>query len=426
MTESQADQPAFDHDSAFAHDSALDHHKVAAARLWATNRFPYLASAIFAAPTLPAPGLGRMVIDRWWRIHADPDLVAGATADQIGGELLHLTSHVLRDHAVRADELRFGEPAELHHWVDAADAEIADDFPPDLGRLADRVVADDLACPDGRLAEEYYRTGAVREGELNDCGSGAHGDSPDWEPPPPDPNSAQGLTQDEQDLIRRNVAAEIARAEADAVSAGLRRWAESIVRPTIDWRTELAALLRREISSVSGAVDYSYRRPSRRSTAIGAAGDESAGEGVVVLPALQRPTVEVAVVCDTSASISDELLGAAVAEVDGLLHATGTRSVRLLAVDDAVHTVTRVTNRNDINLIGGGGTDMAVGIAAAMEHRPQPQLIVVLTDGFTPWPDEPPRAAVVVGLLDLGHKAVDGIDPVPPPGWARTIVIDRI
>ncbi|MGH1490956.1 MAG: vWA domain-containing protein [Acidimicrobiales bacterium] len=396
----------------------LDAGKVAAARLWATNQFPYLASAIFATPTLPAPGLGTMVIDRWWRIHADPEMIATATPDQIGGELLHLASHVLRDHASRADELRFSEEAEVHHWVDAADAEIADDFPPQLSRLGDPVEAKDLACADGRLAEEYYRSGLVREGETNDCGSGAHGDSPSWEPPPPNPDSDQGLGQDEQDLVRRNVAAEIAKADADAVSDGLRRWAADLLQPTIDWRAELAAALRREISSVAGAVDYTYRRPSRRSTA-------TAG---VILPALQRPTIEVAVVCDTSASVSDELLGAAMSEVDGLLRATGTRSVRLLACDDAVRTVSRVTNGRNVDLLGGGGTDMAIGIDAAMEQRPQPQLIVVLTDGYTPWPDVAPRAAVVVGLLtesegSAGH--VPGMSPIAAPSWAKTIPIGQ-
>ncbi|MGI9599110.1 MAG: vWA domain-containing protein [Acidimicrobiales bacterium] len=394
----------------------LDGSKVAAARLWATARYPYLASAIFAAPTLPAPGVGRLVIDRWWRIHADPDVVAASTVDQIGGELLHLTSHALRDHAARADELRFSEAAELHHWVDSADAEIADDFPTELDRISPAVRADDLVCRDGRLAEEYYRLGVVREGVENDCGSGAHGAPPPWEPPPPDPDAEssadRGVGQDDQELIRQNVAAEVARAEADAVSAGLRRWATDRLKPTIDWRSELAASLRREISVVAGAVDYSYRRPSRRSSTV---------DGVV-LPALQRPTVEVAVVCDTSASVSDELLGQAMSEVDGLLRATGTRTIRLLACDDAVRTVSRVTSGRDVALLGGGGTDMAIGIDAAMAQRPPPSLIVVLTDGYTPWPAEAPRAKVVVGLLD-DESQPPGIAPVQPPDWARTVPI---
>jgi hypothetical protein len=36
----------------------LDRHHLAAARLWAANRFPYLATALFAANVIERPGLG--------------------------------------------------------------------------------------------------------------------------------------------------------------------------------------------------------------------------------------------------------------------------------------------------------------------------------------------------------------------------------
>jgi len=67
-----------------------------------------------------------------------------------------------------------------------------------------------------------------------------------------------------------------------------------------------------------------------------------------------------------------------------------------------------------VELIGAGGTDMGAGIAAAAALRPRSAVTVVLTDGFTPWPDEPPRGMrVVVGLL--------GDDVPEAPGWTRAI-----
>ena len=111
--------------------------------------------------------------------------------------------------------------------------------------------------------------------------------------------------------------------------AGLLRWAQDVITPKVNWRALLAAELRRALAEVSGAVDYSYRRPSRR----------AAVAGNVVLPALRRPVPEVAVVCDTSASMTDDLLAAALAEVDGLLRSLGmSRQVRVLACDTAVGT----------------------------------------------------------------------------------------
>ncbi len=387
----------------------LDEMKVAAARLWATNRFPYLASAIFATPTLPAPGLGRLVVDRWWRVHADPEVVAESEVHELGGELVHLTSHLLRDHAGRADDVSLSDPAELHHWVDAADAEIVDDYPDDLQRVSVGTSPADLGCAEGRFAEEYYRRGSVREGETNDCGSGAHGQPPLWEPPPPDDDQDQGLSQQDQDLVRRRVASDVADAAAGEASAGLRQWAEEQLRPQVDWRAELAALLRRATSTVSGAVDYSYSRPSRRATAIPG----------VVLPSMRRPNVEVAVVCDTSASVTDDLLTLAVAEIDGLLKASGTRSMRVLACDDAVRATGRVVSTEDLVLLGGGGTDLGIGLAAALDHRPSPQLVVVVTDGYTPWPLDAPNAHVVVALLETDEP----VPPPDPPDWAVVVSV---
>jgi hypothetical protein len=62
---------------------------------------------------------------------------------------------------------------------------------------------------------------------------------------------------------------------------------------------------------------------------------------------------------------------------------------------------------------------MGAGLAAAAALRPRPSVVIILTDGFTPWPAAPPRGlSVVVGLL------VDRAPPVTVPQWARLVVID--
>ena len=188
-------------------------------------------------------------------------------------------------------------------------------------------------------------------------------------------------------------------------SPGLLRWAEQALQPAVDWRRVLAAELRRAVADTAGAVDYSYRRPSRRASVAGS----------VVLPALRRPVPEVAVVCDTSGSMTEDLLAAALAEVEGLLRSLGlARQVRVLACDTAVGPARRVTSARQVQLVGGGGTDMGAGIAAAAALRPRPAVTVVLTDGFTPWPDRAPRGTRVVVAL-LGDEAPDG------PDWARAV-----
>ncbi len=405
---------------------SLDSHRLAAARLWAANRFPYLASAVFALSVDEVEGLGGIQVDEWWRVHIDPAVSAGWEIQQLGGELLHLTSHVLRDHAARAKAVELGDTAELVHWVDAADAEIGDDFPADLPRARASATAEQLGCRDGGLAEEYYRSGSpleAPEGHQSpwDCGSGAHGRTGPFEPPPPSPdrtNRAPGVAREQQELLRQQVANEVL-SDRDA-HTGLRRWAETLRRPTVDWRTVLAAEIRRGVASRRGAVDYSYSRPSRRASALLRTGE---GFGTVVLPSLRDPSIDVAVVCDTSASVDDGLLSTALAEVEGLLRSVGVARVEVLACDHAVQAVSNVRRIEDVQLFGGGGTDMAVGLAAAQSRRPRPSVIVVLTDGFTPWPPVPPEQSwVIVGLL--GTDLASGLAPPDPPSWARTVRVD--
>jgi len=157
-----------------------------------------------------------------------------------------------------------------------------------------------------------------------------------------------------------------------------------------------------------GAADYSYRRPSRRQAIV----------PNVVLPSLRQPLPEVAVVVDTSGSMGDNLLARALAEVAGVLRACGLRQgVTVLAVDAQVQACRRVFRPEQVRLAGGGGTDMGAGIEAALRLRPRPQVVIVLTDGYTTWSDEPPPGVwVVVGLLGGGTA----------PDWARVVQIEEV
>jgi predicted metal-dependent peptidase len=381
---------------------------LAAGRLWAASHFPYLASGLFGAQVLAKPGIATVAVDEGWRMHADPELTVTWTPAQLGSVLVHHVSHLLRAHGERA--LAAGiTPDDARTWIRGADAEINDDLVPAGLELPGRpILPGDLGAEDGLLAEQYFTAGredadtqAQPDWDL-DCGSGADGWGRGW-----DASGPPALSPWQARLLCRQVAQDCVRhaREAGNVPAGLLRWAEQALQPAVDWRRVLAAELRRAVADTAGAVDYSYRRPSRRASVAGS----------VVLPALRRPVPEVAVVCDTSGSMTEDLLAAALAEVEGLLRSLGlARQVRVLACDTAVGPARRVTSARQVQLVGGGGTDMGAGIAAAAALRPRPAVTVVLTDGFTPWPDRPPRGTRVVVAL-LGDEAPDG------PDWARAV-----
>jgi predicted metal-dependent peptidase len=380
---------------------------LAASRLWAATAQPYLATALFALTAIAQPGLGTMGVDRHWRLYVDPAVLKIWSVETVGAVLIHEVHHVLREHSNRASEMAI-QPIDQRRFNIAADLEINDDLGdlplPEGGCFPQR-----FGLPTGELAETYFeQLEPIMQLPVVDCGSGADGLHREWELPG---DMGSAVDETEATLIRQQVATEV-RAHLNSggsVSGGLERWARAFLEPTVDWRTMLAAEVRTGITIVAGAVDYSYSRPSRRNGS--PIGDS------IVLPALIRPVPNVAVVVDTSASMTESHLARVLAEVRGLLRVLGIggRSLTVLACDTAVQNTQKIFAAEAVSLVGGGGTNMGAGLSATDEIRPRPELVIVLTDGVTPWPDQPPRTRVIVGLI--GELAPDA------PAWAHSVRI---
>ena len=391
---------------------SLDLVKLSAARLWSAHRFPYFASGLFAMAPVATPGIGTFAVDRRWRLYVDPEVVSRWSVPQLGAVLVHELCHLLRDHARRANQIGVGEER-YEEWNIAADCEINDDLLSAGLAFPETPMTPGLfGWPDAALAESYFlllRRGA-REPSRPECGSGTHGRARPWEK---SDDELTGVGPEDSELIRRRVAVDIAAHArlAGQIPEGWLRWAEVTLRPVVDWRRVLATEIRQGLHRARGRADFTFARRSRRAS----------GAVDVILPGTFRPAPELAVVVDTSGSMTDKDLGSALAEVDGILSRTGlaARRVPVLACDAGVGTQTLATRAADVVLSGGGGTDMGVGIAAAARLRPRPQVIVVLTDGYTPWPTSaPPGISVVVGLIGPDAHDSDSV-----PHWAQAVVI---
>ncbi len=384
--------------------------RLAAARLRAADAQPFLALALYALTPVADPGRGTFAVDEEWRIRVDPAALANWSVDECAGVFLHEVGHVVRGHASRARACGISDST-ARLWNVAADAEINDDLVDDEVVLPARpVVPATLGEPPHRAAEYYFHRLLSRPRPTPaapDCGTGCHsrfapGDSGTV------PN---GLSEAEAVLLRRRVAEEVLQVDArhpGTIAAGWTRWAESLLRPQLDWRRLLGGAVRGAVAAVNGASDYAYRKPSRRRVP------------KVVLPSLHRPLPRVAIVVDTSASVDDALLQVAWSEVQGCVRGLGVRPdlLTVYATDTDAHRIDRPRGRL-IPLSGGGGTDMARGIAVALAARPRPDFVVVLTDGLTPWPARDPGRPVIVGLLP-------GEDRLEPPEWARLVRIPPI
>jgi len=397
--------------------SAEEARRLTAARLVAIEHAPYLAHGLFSAASVAAEGLGTFAVDRGWRLYVDPATLATWGPALAGGVLVHEVSHLVRAHAERGDAL--GADVDHDRWNLACDCSINDDLvaagvPLPRGAVTPAV----LGLDEGGIEEVYYAAlcqhapstaGLFSASGGGDCGSGAGHPAAPWELPADDP-AAPAVGPADAGLTRRRVAQAVrdhaANRSRGLLPGGWQRWAnQTLAGPTIPWRRVLASAVRRAIAHAAGCHDYAYSRPSRRRIAH------------IVLPALRRPLVTVAVVVDTSGSMGQSEVNAALAEVKGVIRAAGIGSQRLvvLACDAAVGATSRVRRVDDVQLVGGGGTDMRVGIAAAEAGNPHPDVIVVFTDGYTPWPDRPTRARLVVAIIGSQATAEH------VPDWATTV-----
>ncbi|MGW2517339.1 vWA domain-containing protein [Streptomyces sp. NPDC001617] len=403
---------------------ALDLDKLFAARLQAVRARPYLATALFALHTVESRDVPTMAVDRYWRCYVSPGFVDRTPVEELAGVWVHEVSHLLRDHHGRSERVArqrgLTGPGERLRMNIAADFEINDDVYGDgLTRPEGAVRPGHLQLPDGQLMEDYlrqFRLGPRTQGlAWLDCGSGADGREREWEL---GPDGAHGLSEQEKDAVRHRVAQGI-KGRPGSAPEGWERWAEEAFHPPQPWRELLGAALRSAVSGSGVGEDYSYGRPARR----------SAGLPGVVLPSLLRRPPRVSVVIDTSGSVSDAELGSALLEVAAISRALGGRRdlVTVVPCDAAARVAHPLCRAEGIPLLGGGGTDLRTGFATALRTRPRPDVVVVLTDGQTPWPKARPAARTVVGLFPRSHGSwiEDDPDYVPdsPPVWARVVEI---
>jgi len=430
------------------------------ARFKAIRRRPYFAPVLYAVRYVEVEGLGTVATDNHGRIYYDPKKIEEWGPDVASAALIHEVGHILRKHGKRA-------PKDAHHtiWNVAGDCAINCDIAAagDLQLPPDCCYPSTFGLEDGLLTEQYYKelldkaekmrssgggkgdqsqpqqgsqqgqgsgsgqpgrgkgAGKARASEGVDpntagggfdgkgCGSGADGQPRPWElPGTSDAVDSKGVEQPARRATAQKIKEHVA--QRGTVPGSWSQWADEVLAPPkVDWRKHLQRVLRGTLGVVAGMVDYSYRRVSRR--------QNSAPD--VVLPGFVRPLVRVAVEVDVSGSMPNQWVNDAFAEVRGLAAAAGA-AVRLVQVDAAVQSdeVLPPGDRRRLKMHGRGGTDMCVGFRHIFSNRrTSPDVLVVMTDGFTPWPSQKPPRCHVIGLF-FTAEGVKGA-----PSWMTTKIL---
>jgi predicted metal-dependent peptidase len=388
-----------------------------AARVRAAHQRSYFAPALFNLVPVETTLIGSMAVDAHWRLYYNNAWLASHSVEQNATLLIHEVSHLLRDHDGRRKAAGFNDH---RRWNTAGDCEINDDLQAEgLPLPGDPPLPATFGLPDGNNAEIYYSQlpaspRADRHEPTDrpmqvwhDCGSGAHGQHRFWELPADEGKEGGVPSVDslKAELVRREVARrieEMSRFGGD-VSLAWRRWARATLSPEVDYLATLRHAVRRALrDSTIGRYDRTYRRPHRR----------QACYGEFIMPSFYQPRPRPGFLIDTSASMGESQLTRAVSELAGLTRQLGYGAADLVVAccDAAVHGVTKAFTGTPIELYGGGGTDMGVGLRAFTDRKSAPiDLLFIVSDCRTPWPAERPRFPVVT--IRVGDGA--------PPPWGR-------
>ena len=215
-------------------------------------------------------------------------------------------------------------------------------------------------------------------------------DSQNWDTHMPG-EGGQPRTEDE---IKSAVAAaaNVAKMQGN-MPAGLERWVKGFLDPQIPWNEKL----RNFIIAATGHDSQTWSRANRRRLAMPPHAYYPGATGYNCGP--------VAVIIDTSGSVSEEELKAFRSEVAGIMADARPEKLHILWTDASVagHDELETDETDELEHLkpkGGGGTDMTAAFKYIEDNDIPIDQAVVLTDGYTPFGEQTPYPTLWVSTSD--------------------------
>lgn len=412
---------------------------------------PYFGVMLRGLVRREMEGLGTIGVTKDGVMLWDPAFVEKIDVPDLAVILMHEVMHVVLKHHERAEHMGIVPDPSPEAHTQAAMANFAMDMciNEELAKITKvpvgGILPETFEQPAGLTMEERYRLlqkqvkeeqkkqgkeeqkksgGAEEEKQKPGAGKGWCG-SAAGRPVPQEPTSKgqkDGEARSEAEMERFRKAT--AEAVKDFVAKGrgtvpgsLSRWAdEQLAPPKVPWREKLARVVRGAVAFKSGAADYTWNRISRRQAGVGY------GVGRPIVPALHAPVPKVAVLVDTSGSMSKDDLVAAASEIQGVLAAVGA-NVLVATVDADLQGIKECRSIGEaLSLFkGGGGTVLISGWEALLARKPAPDVVVVITDGGIGGPGDgypavEPKAKVV--------WVVVGGSQMRPCPWGEVVIVE--
>lgn len=389
----------------------------AAARVALATVFPYLAHLLYAIKFVTSAPLSTTryiaAIDRGWRVHFSPagmqhllellnkkfGTLPVSFNEICAFTLLHEALHIFADHHARS----VGKHPEL--WGIACDLEInptVAEMLPAAGNALSTILffPHQYSLPPHMPAEWYYEQFREKAQEMLSVVKFALDELLDFDKVIEDAGGSGATPTDVvrraivddtlTDVMKRAILVEVANAimqhnkSVGDVPLGLVRAANLILKPRVDWRILLRKFIqRRTLQERARVGDFTYRVPNKKTRW---------EQRTAILPSVVSNTpITLAIIIDTSGSMSEEELSQAVAETRAICRAGG-YNIYIIVCDADVHRVERLWGKTVGHeqikrlLIGGGGTILTTALLKAQDEL-KAKVAVVLTDGWSDWKD---------------------------------------
>lgn len=218
-------------------------------------------------------------------------------------------------------------------------------------------------------------------------------------------------SQDDLDKIKRDMdnilvsayTAEMERVKTDGSSSSnipndLKRYIATLLNPILPWNHLL-----RKFTNQIVKTDYSWHKPNKRLSQVS------------YLPSLYSKNINSIMLCiDVSGSICKKQLEDFGRETKGIIKTLKPKYTSLVSFDYCIRVnekINKNTNISQMNLRGGGGTDISPVIKLTQETKPK--LVICFTDGKFRKPNNlPPKNTHWVWIIN------DNPDFIPPFGKA--------
>jgi predicted metal-dependent peptidase len=332
---------------------------------------PFFSSILLRKQLIEDSNIPTLAVNPRGDIYYNPKFVESLSVPQIVWGLCHEIGHVMGKHALRRGA--------RHHkkWNYAGDAWIND-------MLNDCKVGESIPNTVHMPGSKDKTTEQIYD-ELPDQGGGGGGGQPGGgdfdnglgDDIIEDPN----MTEDQIKEIEAQVKVEIAQAAQVAKARGkLSGKLAEVVADIIEVKTPWFDHLERYMTN-HAKQGYTWTRPNRRFI----------GQGSYLPSMDKQPTMgEVVLQVDVSGSISQQELSYYNGHMARIMSQCNPEKVHVIYTDTEVlkHEVFEAGEEIKLTYHAGGGTDMCEGFRYLDKQGIDPAVVVTLTDGYTPFPEE--------------------------------------